>query len=378
MSERLQKILYLTSSLKSCAPTTQLRYILQGLDRRQYEPLVLTLSPEPFNSALPEIAGLGVEIESLGLSRGEGILLGLRRLRQVLNRIKPDLVHSSGFRPDVLAGSVGGDIPNVATLRNYPFQDYPLKFGRVLGLLMARKHRNVLSRFHAVVPCSYAIADLFDSSKMDFHVVQDGIDAEHFCPSSQASRYQRREEWGIGKGEKVFVTAGSLIHRKDPLTLIRGFLKSSALKYDHLFILGDGPLWAACQKEIGGEARVRMLGQVGDVRTFLHGADYYVSSSHSEGLPNAVLEALACGLPVALSDIPSHREQVQPSPVVGELFPVGDEAGLGACLERLKTSERKSRSEAAVALVNQHFSARKMSLAYQALYSSLLDGNHGA
>lgn len=371
----MKKILYLVSTLQSCAPTTQLRYILRGLDRQRYEPFVLTLSPEPSNSALSAIVSLGVEVESLGLSRGEGVVLGARRLQQVLKRINPDLMHSSGFRPDILATKVGNCIPTVATVRNYPFHDYPMKFGRIGGLWMAWKHRNVLSRLRAVVPCSYAIAGLFGGSDLDFHVVQDGIDTEFFYPPSHVKLQQIREEWGVGQGERVFVAAGSLIPRKDPLTLIRGFLRSSALTRDHLFILGDGPLFAACQKEISGQERVRMLGHVGDVRTFLQGADYYVSASHSEGLPNAVLEALACGLPVALSDIPSHREQVQPSPVVGEWFPAGDEVGLEGCLERLVMSDRQIRSEAAVALVNQHFNARKMSLAYQILYSGLLDGH---
>jgi glycosyltransferase involved in cell wall biosynthesis len=144
-----------------------------------------------------------------------------------------------------------------------------------------------------------------------------------------------------------------------------------------LFILGDGPLWAACQKEAAGHERVHLVGHIGDVRPYLRGADYYVSASHSEGLPNAVLEAMACGLPVALSDIPSHREQVGPSPLVGELFPPADTVGFGQCLERLTSSDRQARSRAAVTLVHKNFSARKMSLAYQALYWDLLDGSRG-
>ncbi|MGE4545125.1 MAG: glycosyltransferase [Pedobacter sp.] len=375
MSKRAKRILYLCSTLKSCGPINQLRYIIKGLDRQKYEPFVLTLSPEALDTAQSEIAGLGVEIESLGLSRGACILLGAQRLRQVLSRIEPDLLHSSGFRPDILTGGMVGDIPTVATLRNFPFHDYPMKFGRLLGCWMALKHSTVLPKFNAVVPCSHSIAGLFGPSNFNVHVIQNGIDTEFFCLSSQARRHQIRSEWGIGQGKRVFVTSGSLMPRKDPLTLIRAFRKFSSVTTDHLFVLGDGPLFAACQKEALAQERVHLLGHVGDVRPYLQGADYFVSAAHSEGLPNAVMEAMACGLPVALSDIPSHREQVQPSPLVGELFPVGDEVGLVGCLERLVKFERKHRSEAAVALVDQYFCARKMSLAYQTLYSSLLDGN---
>lgn len=370
------KVLYLCSTLKSCAPTTQLRYILKGLDRSRYEPFVLTLSPEPIDSEWSNIADLGVEIASLGLSRGAGLVVGAWHLRRVLNRIKPDLVHSSGFRPDVMVGRVIFGLPTVATVRNYSSHDYPMKFGRLLGYWMALKHRSALSGFRAVVPCSHALAGLYGNSKLKFHVIQDGIDTGYFCPPDQLIRNQIRSKWGIGPGERLFVAVGSLIPRKDPLTLIRGFLRSSSGTRDHLFLLGDGPLLAACKKEAAGNKGVRLLGHVGDVRPYLQGADYYVSASHSEGLPNAVMEAMACGLPVALSDIPSHREQVQPSPLAGELFPVGDDMGLEDCIQRLILGNCKARSGAAVALVNQYFSAKKMSQKYQALYAELLDNKY--
>lgn len=373
----MSKVLYLVSSLKACAPTTQLRYIMEGLDRRQFEPHVLTLSPEPTDSALAGIAQMGVEVESLNLSRGEGVVLAGRRLREVLERVRPDLIHSSGFRADILAADSAA-VPTITTIRNYPFHDYPMKFGRFLGMWMAWRHCRVLGGFSAVVPCSHAIAGLFGRSGSGFHVIQDGIDTDHFIQISDAKRRQTRQAWGVGEGERVFVTAGSLIARKDPVTLLRGFLTASAAIKGHLFILGDGPLRDSCRRLSADDKRIRMFGHLKDVRPYLQAADYYVSASHSEGLPNAVLEAMACGLPVALSDIPSHREQIESSPVVGELFPVGDATGLGRALESLAGSDRAMRSEAAVALVKENFTARGMSLAYQALYSRLLDKSRAA
>jgi glycosyltransferase involved in cell wall biosynthesis len=374
----MKKIVYVASTLKACAPTSQLRYLLQGLDRQRFEPCVLTLSPEPRDTAAAAFVKLGLEIHSLALSRPSGALFGAQRMHQTLTSLKPDLVHSSGFRPDLLSATFGTTCPVVTTIRNYPFHDYPMKFGNLLGTWMAWRHRTILPRFHAVVPCSHAIARLFGDPPGRFYVIQDGVDTKYFHPAARDQRMRIRQEWGIGPDEVVFVSAGSLIRRKDPVTLLRGFLSSAVLPMSHLIILGEGPLHAECLRMAEGQPRISMPGQVSDVRRFLQGSDFFVSASRSEGLPNAVLEAMASGLPVALSDIPSHREQLQDAPLVGEFFPVGDATELGKCLERLMTSRKNDRAASAVVLVERSFSARQMSLAYQSLYSKLLDGKDAA
>jgi glycosyltransferase involved in cell wall biosynthesis len=78
-----------------------------------------------------------------------------------------------------------------------------------------------------------------------------------------------------------------------------------------LLIAGDGPDRARLEREIaasGNPAAVRLLGWREDVPELLTAADAFVFPSRTEGMPNAVLEALAAGLPVVASDIPALRE----------------------------------------------------------------------
>lgn len=373
---RPKKIVYLLSTLKSCGPISQLRYILEHLDREYFEPLVVTLSPEPNDSAWLEIAAINVQIKSLNLSRIGGVVRGGSLYKRVLERFAPDLVHTQGIRPDILSAKSAGRAIAVATLRNYPYHDYPMKYGRVRGHLMAWRHLRALLAMRAVVACSNSVAEKLGCLEHNLHVIQNGVDIDRFNPASAQDFQAMRRKWGVAAGERVFVAAGALIPRKDPLMIIRSFSSSAALRRDHLLILGDGPLRAACEREAAGHGRIRIMGQVSDVRPYLQGADFFLSASHSEGLPNAVLEALACGLPTAVSDIPSHRELIRLSPEAGELFPVGDERAIRNSIEQLLNTDRRARSSAARALVRNHFSARKMSLFYQAMYSKLLDGKY--
>jgi glycosyltransferase involved in cell wall biosynthesis len=99
-------------------------------------------------------------------------------------------------------------------------------------------------------------------------------------------------------------------------------------------------------------------------------ADCFVSASRAEGLPNAVLEALACSLPVLLSDIPAHREILALSSAAGELFSIDRPESLNEAIQNFEITN--NRRTAARALAMEHFSAEAMSRSYQELYRQQL------
>jgi glycosyltransferase involved in cell wall biosynthesis len=75
-------------------------------------------------------------------------------------------------------------------------------------------------------------------------------------------------------------------------------------------------------------SNISLKGKVIDVDEYLEAADCFVSASLSEGLPNSVIEALAWGLPIILSDIPEHREIQQIEKRSDDLFPVKNRRAL--------------------------------------------------
>lgn len=137
------------------------------------------------------------------------------------------------------------------------------------------------------------------------------------------------------------VVVASLIQRKRIDTLIRA-MAEFAENNSVLRIVGDGALrrdLEALSHELGVAQRVEFVGNVPpeEVERHLRWADIFVFASESEGRPNAVLEAMASGLPVVATDLPGITEIVVGSGA-GKVFPVGDEVGLAGALHSILES----------------------------------------
>ena len=131
---------------------------------------------------------------------------------------------------------------------------------------------------------------------------------------------------------------GSLIPRKCVETALEALAQLPEIFV--LTVIGDGPERGALMElteTLGIRERVHFVGHVQPehIPGWLVKADILVMASRSEGRPNAVLEAMAAGLPVVGSDIPGIRELVAPE-VNAKIFPVGDSEKLAACLLSLR------------------------------------------
>jgi glycosyltransferase involved in cell wall biosynthesis len=141
-----------------------------------------------------------------------------------------------------------------------------------------------------------------------------------------------------GPGPHV-VAAGRLGHQKGFDMLLDAFASARARGVDgRLTILGEGPDRAALEgraARLGIGDVVRFAGFVANPFAYLAAADLFVLSSRYEGLPNVVLEALACGCPVVAFDCPRGVREIVRSGRNGVLLPPEDVAGLGDTLVRL-------------------------------------------
>jgi glycosyltransferase involved in cell wall biosynthesis len=364
-------VLYVVSTLKRCGPTNQLFGLIKNLDRTRFTPVVLTLSPETSDSRWDDFVALGVDVQSLGLGRIAGLLMGPQALRARMSAIKPALVHSQGIRADSLCVQVlPRTVVQVATLRNYPFKDYVMSFGRVQGELMARWHLFNLQRAGSVALVSNAIYGMLDGRLPRACVVQNGVDVDRYHVTDNAQRELLRERLGLSQEGRTFISTGHLDPRKDPVTAIDGFL-AGARGSDQLLVLGDGVMREELKSRYSSSDQVKFLGRVTNVQEYLQASDYFISASLAEGLPNAVLEALACGLPCLLSDIAEHDEILAGSSLYPMLFATGQSMALAQCLKALDDGAYAHTSAAAVAIITNGFSAVHMSAQYQKLYTEL-------
>lgn len=367
------KLAFIVSTLRPCGPTNQLYYILEHLDRERFSPSIVTLSPEPPSTAREDFERLDVEYHSLGLSRTDGFVYGPSLLRSTVDALDPDVVHSQGIRADVLSSVFLGEYPRVTTVRNYPYDDYR-KFGRLRGWLLARLHLLAYPRIDCRIACSETIAKRLARLSVRTYPIQNGVDQTEYAPTTDERRAASRARLDLPKDGPVIVFSGSLIPRKDPLTLIRGFTSSETAATGTLVVLGDGKLRHRCEELTDENRNVRIEGYVDNVLEYLHSADYFVSASTSEGLPNAVMEALATGVPVCLSDIQPHREILRYDPRAGAIFETRDPDDLAETLDSLVDSTGENRRERARRIVEEELSAARMSREYQSVYERLARG----
>lgn len=370
------RVVYLVSILRRAGPTSQLLNIVRYLDRGRFDPVVVTLSPEPADSMADRFLELGVPVRSVGMSRLRAIANRhwRRDIENVLGSSLDDqcVVHSQGIRGDIIASRWLGGVPRVATARNFPYDDYPLKFGRLAGRWMARSHLRALSKLPNVIACSATLAGMLRARSVEAGVIRNAVDTATFRPALPAERAELRARLGLPAAARIAVSIGALSARKDPRLVVRAF-RAVGEPGLALVFLGEGPLEAECRREAGGDARIRFAGQVADVAPFLRAADFLVSASRAEGLPNAVLEAMACGLHVVLTDIGPHRELLELAPTSGEAVPVGDQGALATAIRRAPAASG-TRTEPGLL---DKLGAERMSRSYQDLYLRLAGSGTG-
>lgn len=367
------KILYVVSTLKRSGPVIVLSNIIKYLDRDRFTPIVLTLSPEPKESMKKYFENdLNTKVETLGLRRVQSLFVAKKRIRKFLSENSIDIVHNHGFRADALISKMN-DIYKVSTLHNYPFYDYPMTYGKVKGYLMAKIHLNFLRHIDEPRVVSKSISDiLINKNNYNIKYIRNGTETIENLDKNAA-----KKRICIEKNKKIFVSVGHLNKRKDPITIIKAFKKAN-LKDSELLFLGDGEMKEECKKEIGDCKNIKLIGRVENVYEYLKMSDYFISASLAEGLPNTVLEAMACGLPCILSNIPPHLEIYEINNNASLIFKIKDIDTLSILIRDIQKREYNIMSNASKEIVNNHLSAEIMSKNYQNIYDKLLLGNHNS
>lgn len=365
------KLLYVVSTLRRSGPTNQLLGIIKNLDKSKFEPQILTLSSEPNNTRLQEFLDCDIKVESLNLSRVQGLISGSRILKEKIGKIKPSIIHTSGVRADELVNKLQkrNSFRHVMTVRNFAVEDYKAKFGKIVGSILAFKGIQSIKNGEIVVFCSYSLKEKYNNYKIKnnrLKVIQNGVDTTTFKPVIGLDKTNLKSDLGFSSNEKIVVFTGSLIPRKNPLMLIEAF-KKVKIEDAILVMLGDGSLKKDCIEK--SNSNIKVLGEVNNVKEFLNIADVFVSPSSSEGLPNSVIEAASMDLPLLLSNINEHKEIKGDSkkPSI-EYFDLGNIDEISKKIEMLLSSKCSGNNREHI---NERFSMQKMSSHYADLYKDI-------
>ncbi len=189
-------------------------------------------------------------------------------------------------------------------------------------------------------------------------------------PLPAEERARRRAELGLAPDELAILAVGRMTPQKRPLLFleIAGRI-AGAVPNVKFFWIGDGPLaaeWDAKAAALGLSPHAQRLGWRDDVAALLGSGDLLLHTAEYEGLPLAILEAMAAGLPCAVSDT-LYREM----PFLDESnsICVSDEAALIAVLR--DPPELARRANAAATLAAADYSTSAMAAAYEKLYETL-------
>lgn len=372
------KIVFVETNCKKNGPIKQTLNIIRFIDRNVFEPSLLTVWPEDSdNSMIEEYKKLEIPVLSAKLTKKESILFGNREVRKLLEQLKPDIVQGVGMPPYRMTLGYKEAI-HFVTLRNYCYEDYPDYYGKILGTLMAFLDISLIKKRMEVgepfVTCSESLTRLYKSRQnMKIPYIRNGVDVSQYTKRDITKTADVRKNLELPLDKIIYVYSGGFIDRKNQREAITAFLRMKKNDVAVLLLLGDGTNYEALKSEFSQRQNILFRGKVSNVNEYLHASDVYLATSKSEGLPNGVLEAMACGLPVLLSDIPQHMEVLEADPECGHSYKLSDVEQLSTLMDQMLGEDLIEMGERSYKAVMENFTAEGMSKRYQNFYLKLMN-----
>lgn len=364
-------ICYLISSLANEGPTRVLLNTIKNIDVKKFSVVVITLVPEKTNSLYLEFEKTAATI-ILGAGLDEKSTSFLSRLSSIKQHISSrsiDIVHAHCPRSLIYLFMLRKIVLTVYTAHIFPGVQTVALYGKYKGPLVVWLCNTLIRFIHAPVACSDSVAQEYrDRLGIDMPAVNNGIDAIHSMPTDEL-KSTFRSKLGFISEYKYILFIGRLSAEKQPYELAIDFLKS---KNDRLILvfIGEGPEKYNIEKI--SAKNIRVDGFQKNIVPYLYACDYYVSSSKTEGLANSMLEAMSVGMPMILSDIPSHRLVCErANGYIGELYNpgCGDEFH-----EKLKLVMNKDSMIVRQSIRNEFeekYTAKSMAVGYENFYESI-------
>ena len=328
------------------------------------------------------IQQLGIPVQSLGMRPGRPDLRALWQLVRWLQRDPPDLVQTWMYHADLLGGlaaRLAGNIPLVWGIHHTLGGEQPVRPRTMTVLRLNAMLSGWLPR--SVVCCaeSTRLAHIragYSARRMV--VIPNGIDLEKFHPDPQA-RLSLRQELGLDPETQLIGLFARFHTQKDHPTFVEAArILHTRLPKIHFVLAGEGitpanaPLLGWFQAA-GLSAQVHLLGLRQDMPRLMAGVDIAgLSSSYGEALPLAITEAMACGVPCAVTDVGDAGHLVG---ATGRIIPPRDPAALAKAwneLFSLSTLERSHLGKKARSRIEEEYNIVSVAERYYSLYTSVL------
>lgn len=347
------RVLFIIPSLGAAGAERQLTELVKGIDKRRFAVTVTTFyDPDTYDGGAlwPELAALPeVGLYSLHKRGRATVPQTMWRLLRLAQRVQPHVIHGymGGNTPAMLVGRILRT-PVVWGIRRSSKELARDPLDLFLFLLEAALSRRV----DRVIYNSQRGRTLHLRRHYSAHnavVIPNGFDTARFRPNA-AARARQRAEWGIPEATTLVGMVGRLHPVKDHPLFLRAAARLAPMHPELRFVCIGGGVAAdrylarlqQLARDLGLADRVLWVGEQRDMVAAYNALDALVLCSKEEGFPNAVGEAMACGIPCLTTDVGDAAILVgDPARVV----PPEDTEALAACLQRILQRDRPSRQQ---------------------------------
>jgi glycosyltransferase involved in cell wall biosynthesis len=309
-----------------------------------------------------DLHAAGVPIRDLGKRHRWDLLGPARNLFAWLRAQQPAVLHGYLVVPNIVTALVKPFVPGLkivwgvrASGLDFARYDWTARATFLLSTLLARFADLII--VNSVRGRDFHLSRGYPASRIV--VVPNGIDTKRFRIDPQAGRGMRGR-WGIPEDSKLVGLVARLDPMKDHPTFLRAVARCCAQVPELRFVcVGGGTekeqLTLSRQaRQLGVDSQVRWAGPVRDMNAAYNALDLLVLASRDgEGFPNALGEALACGVPCVATDVGDARLILGET---GEIAPVGDDRALAAAILKAVQGERSLPREELRTRVQTRFS----------------------
>jgi len=368
----MPRILFVSTSTTLGGAEKTLFCLATRLDPKEFAVAgVVSLKPAGFYAQ--RLAESGVKTQSLGI-RSLPSLKAARALAAIIRRERPDVVHSLMYQAIQLCRFLKRRAGVPFRLVSSPRVSYRSRSTWSLVVDRLLKGADDLLIAESDASRDFLIRKLgYAESRV--RTIYNGVDVAR-RPAAGLERQRKRLELGLGPDDVLLVAVGRLDAQKGHCVLIDAVAELKGFPRLRCAVIGAGPLRGRLEdriRRLNLERSVRLLGERDDVDSWLSAGEIFVLPSLWEGLPNALLEAMSLGLPVAASAVDGVCEAVAPN-ISGLLVPPQDAGALARALARLITDPdlRRRLGEAARTRIAERFSLPAMIAGYEAAYREAL------
>ena len=364
------RVLHVLANLGAGGAERMAVHIVQGLNRRRFEPAVVAFSGRYGTDLEQQLDQTGLKTWFLG--KGPGFdARTFYRLHRVFKEFRPDIVHThvhvmryafpslAYFKPRLMIHTVN----NIAECEIEPRARWLQRLAYRSGVIPVAVAREVATSLKRV----YGIGNSL--------VVWNCIPTDLYA-SPQIPRDVWRAKQGFSDQDVLFVCVARFAPQKNHELLITAFAKGPASDpRAHLVLAGQGVLRAPLQvrvNQLGLTSRVHFLGLRTDIPDVLGAADIFALSSDYEGNPLSVIEAMAAGLPTVSTAVGGVPELLQ-NGKEGFIVQPGHPEELSEAMMILLGDPhlRRRMGAAAAARAKEKFDVSAMVRAYEELYDEI-------